>query len=181
VGPGATEEKFDLRANGYHWSTILYDREKTLVYQRVGRSGYEQLVVFLITAGTQAGGTPEQSSAKLERTDHSARILSVPAGPIGLSTGFRCGIGQSCRILMRKKPTGPEPKTMLVDRYDPIDSIESVPKLKLAFEPELAQLDEPLRDGTRVVSRLLRGANRELSADSSRLGTESFRTTFESV
>ena len=82
---------------------------------------------------------------------------------------------------MRKKPTGPEPKTMFVDRYDPIDSIESVPKLKLAFEPELAQLDEPLRDGTRVVSRLLRGANRELSADGSRLGTESFRTTLESV
>jgi hypothetical protein len=30
---------------------------------------------------------------------------------------------------------------MMVDRYDPINLFELVPKLKLEFEPELAQLD----------------------------------------
>jgi hypothetical protein len=53
---------------------------------------------------------------------------------------------------MPKKPTGPEPRTMTVDRYDSINFIKLVPKLKLEFEPELAQLDEPLRDGVRVES-----------------------------
>jgi transposase, IS5 family len=46
---------------------------------------------------------------------------------------------------MPKKPTGPE-ATMIVDRYDPINLFELVPKLKLQFEPELAQLDELLDD-----------------------------------
>jgi transposase, IS5 family len=47
---------------------------------------------------------------------------------------------------MPKKPTGPE-ITMIVDRYDPINLFEElVPKLKLEFEPELAQLDELLED-----------------------------------
>jgi hypothetical protein len=41
---------------------------------------------------------------------------------------------------MRKRPTGPEPTTMIVDRYDPINLFEMVPKLKLQFEPELARL-----------------------------------------
>ena len=36
---------------------------------------------------------------------------------------------------MPKKPTGPE-ATMIVDRYDPINLFELVPKLKLQFEPE---------------------------------------------
>jgi IS5 family transposase len=35
---------------------------------------------------------------------------------------------------------------MIVDRYDPINLFELVPKLKLEFEPELAQLDELLDD-----------------------------------
>src|SRR5215204_7655150 len=60
-------------------------------------------------------------------------------------TSLRCEIGRSCRILMPKKPTGPE-ATMIVDRYDPINLFELVPKLKLQFEPELAQLDELLDD-----------------------------------
>ena len=35
---------------------------------------------------------------------------------------------------------------MIVDRYDPINLFEMVPKLELEFEPELAQLDELLDD-----------------------------------
>jgi IS5 family transposase len=35
---------------------------------------------------------------------------------------------------------------MIVDRYDPINLFEMVPKLKLQFEPELAQLDQLLDD-----------------------------------
>jgi transposase, IS5 family len=35
---------------------------------------------------------------------------------------------------------------MIVDRYDPINLFEMVPKLKLEFEPELARLDELLDD-----------------------------------
>jgi transposase, IS5 family len=35
---------------------------------------------------------------------------------------------------------------MIVDRYDPINLFELVPKLELQFEPELAQLDELLDD-----------------------------------
>ena len=35
---------------------------------------------------------------------------------------------------------------MIVDRYDPINLFELVPKLKLDFEPELAQLDQLLDD-----------------------------------
>ncbi len=47
---------------------------------------------------------------------------------------------------MRKKPTGPEPINMIVDRYDPMNLFELVPKLELEMEPELAQLDELLED-----------------------------------
>jgi IS5 family transposase len=47
---------------------------------------------------------------------------------------------------MPKKPTGPEPATMIVDRYDPINLFELVPKLNLEFEPELRVLDELLED-----------------------------------
>jgi transposase, IS5 family len=46
---------------------------------------------------------------------------------------------------MPKKPTGPE-ATMIVDRYDPINLFELVPKLNLQFEPELAHLDRLLDD-----------------------------------
>jgi hypothetical protein len=42
---------------------------------------------------------------------------------------------------MPKKPTGPEPIIMIVDRYDPVNLFELVPKLDLEFEPELAHLD----------------------------------------
>jgi hypothetical protein len=35
---------------------------------------------------------------------------------------------------------------MIVDRYDPVNLFEMVPKLNLRFEPELAQLDELLED-----------------------------------
>ncbi len=35
---------------------------------------------------------------------------------------------------------------MIVDRYDPINLFEMVPKLKLELEPELAQLDRLLDD-----------------------------------
>ena len=48
---------------------------------------------------------------------------------------------------MPKKPTGPE-NTMIVDRYDPVNLFEMVPKLKLEFEPELAELDRLLDDDT---------------------------------
>jgi transposase, IS5 family len=46
---------------------------------------------------------------------------------------------------MPKSPTGPE-IIMIVDRYDPINLFEMVPKLKLQFEPELVHLDESLDD-----------------------------------
>lgn len=46
---------------------------------------------------------------------------------------------------MRKKPTGPE-NTMIVERYEPVNLFEMVPKLKLEMEPELAQLDQLLED-----------------------------------
>lgn len=35
---------------------------------------------------------------------------------------------------------------MIVDRYDPVNLFELVPKLNLQFEPELAHLDELLDD-----------------------------------
>jgi transposase, IS5 family len=48
---------------------------------------------------------------------------------------------------------------MIVDRYDPINLFEMVPKLELQFEPELAQLDELLDDDVlfaRVKADLIR-------------------------
>jgi hypothetical protein len=42
--------------------------------------------------------------------------------------------------------TQPEPLNMIIDRYDPINLFELVPKLKLQMEPELAQLDRLLDD-----------------------------------
>jgi IS5 family transposase len=59
---------------------------------------------------------------------------------------------------MRKKPTGPE-AVMIVDRYDPINLFELVPKLELRFEPALAQLDGLLDDDVlfeRVKADLIR-------------------------
>jgi hypothetical protein len=46
---------------------------------------------------------------------------------------------------MRQSPTGPE-LTMIVDRYDPMNLFEMIPKLKLEFEPQLAELDCLLED-----------------------------------
>src|SRR3712207_5913759 len=37
---------------------------------------------------------------------------------------------------------------MIVDRHDPVNLFEMVPKLKLQFEPELAELDRLLDDDT---------------------------------
>jgi transposase, IS5 family len=44
-----------------------------------------------------------------------------------------------------KSPTGPE-ATIIVDRYDPMNIFEMVPKLELEFEPELRELDLLLED-----------------------------------
>ena len=35
---------------------------------------------------------------------------------------------------------------MIVDRYDPMNLFEMVPKLELEFEPELVELDRLLED-----------------------------------
>jgi transposase, IS5 family len=35
---------------------------------------------------------------------------------------------------------------MIVDRYDPMNLFEMVPKLELEFEPELVELDRLLKD-----------------------------------
>ena len=42
--------------------------------------------------------------------------------------------------------TQPEPLNMIVDRYDPVNLFQMLPKLKLEFEPELAELDVLLED-----------------------------------
>jgi transposase, IS5 family len=47
---------------------------------------------------------------------------------------------------MPKKPHRTGATIMIVDRYDPVNLFEIVSKLKLEFEPELAQLDELLDD-----------------------------------
>jgi len=39
---------------------------------------------------------------------------------------------------------------MIVDRYDPINLFELIPKLELEMDPELAQLDHLLEDQTRT-------------------------------
>ena len=46
----------------------------------------------------------------------------------------------------KRVPQNRSPITMIVDRYDPINLFEMVPKLNLQFEPELARLDELLND-----------------------------------
>ena len=46
---------------------------------------------------------------------------------------------------MRQSPTEPE-NMMIVDRYDPVNLFEMVPKLNLEMEPELARLDVLLDD-----------------------------------
>src|SRR5829696_7713531 len=87
------------------------------------------------------------------------------------STSLRCEIGRSCRISMPKRPTGPEPTTMIVDRYDPINLFELVPKLKMEFEPELAQLDQLLDDDE--LFKLLKADLLKRYPNSGRLGRHS--------
>lgn len=48
-------------------------------------------------------------------------------------------------MCQKKKPTGSE-ITMIVNCYDPMNLFEMIPKLKLEFEPELAELDRLLED-----------------------------------
>src|SRR5215207_4801073 len=60
-------------------------------------------------------------------------------------SSMRCEIGRSCRISMPKNPHR-SGATMIVDRYDPVNLFELVPKLNLQFEPELAHLDRLLDD-----------------------------------
>ncbi len=61
------------------------------------------------------------------------------------SPSLRCEKSGPVGFLCPKSPTGPG-IIMIVDSYDPINLFEMVPKLKLEFEPELAQLDELLDD-----------------------------------
>ena len=57
---------------------------------------------------------------------------------------------------------------MIVDRYDPINLFELVPKLRLEMEPELAELDrllddevlfETVKEISRVVVRTQKGSD----------------------
>ena len=60
---------------------------------------------------------------------------------------------------------------MIVDRYDPVNLFELVPKLKLEMDPELAELDRLLEDDV-----LLEGARADLCKrhpNSKRLGRPS--------
>ena len=72
---------------------------------------------------------------------------------------------------MRRKSTGAEPTTMIVDRYDPINLFELVPKLKLQFEPQLANLDELLDDDE--LFKLLKADLLKRYPNSGRLGRHS--------
>jgi transposase, IS5 family len=60
---------------------------------------------------------------------------------------------------------------MIVDRYDPINLFELVPKLKLEFEPELAHLDELLDDD--ALFNLVKADLLKRCPKSSRLGRHS--------
>src|SRR5688500_18098319 len=60
---------------------------------------------------------------------------------------------------------------MIVDRYDPINLFEVVPKLKLEMEPELARLDVLLEDDE--LFSLVRAVLIQLYPNSRRLGRHS--------
>jgi IS5 family transposase len=60
---------------------------------------------------------------------------------------------------------------MIVDRYDPINLFEMVPKLKLEFEPQLAQLDALLDDD--VLFARVKADLRHRYPNSARLGRHS--------
>jgi IS5 family transposase len=60
---------------------------------------------------------------------------------------------------------------MIVDRYDPMNLFELVPKLELEMEPELAQLDRLLDDD--VIFERVRADLRCRYPNSARLGRHS--------
>jgi transposase, IS5 family len=60
---------------------------------------------------------------------------------------------------------------MIVDRYDPVNLFELVPKLNLHFEPELARLDELLDDDE--LFNLVKAELLKRYPNSSRLGRHS--------
>jgi transposase, IS5 family len=60
---------------------------------------------------------------------------------------------------------------MIVDRYDPVNLFEMVPKLKLEFEPELAELDVLLEDDE--LFKLLKADLLKRYPHSARLGRHS--------
>ena len=60
---------------------------------------------------------------------------------------------------------------MIVNRYDPVNLFEMVPKLKLEFEPELAQLDRLLDDD--VLFERVRADLCQRYPNSARLGRHS--------
>jgi transposase, IS5 family len=60
---------------------------------------------------------------------------------------------------------------MIVDRYDPVNLFELVPKLNLHFEPELARLDELLDDDE--LFNLVKADLLKRYPNSSRLGRHS--------
>ena len=67
--------------------------------------------------------------------------------------------------------TQPEPLIMIVDRYDPVNLFQMVPKLKLEFEPELAELDVLLEDDE--LFKLLKADLLKRYPHSARLGRHS--------
>jgi hypothetical protein len=60
---------------------------------------------------------------------------------------------------------------MIVDRYDPVNLFEMVPKLMLEMDPELAELDELLDDD--VLFTLVRADLIQRYPNSARLGRHS--------
>jgi hypothetical protein len=60
---------------------------------------------------------------------------------------------------------------MIVDQYDPINLFEMLPKLKLQFEPELAELDVLLEDDE--LFKLLKADLLKRYPNSGRLGRHS--------
>ena len=112
-----------------------------------------------------------QQSANLEGSTLTMRVSQMQRTLHRLlSTSSRCEIGRSCRISMPKKPTGPE-IIMIVDRYDPMNLFELVPKLELEMEPELARLDGLLDDD--VIFERVRADLRVRYPNSAKLGCHS--------
>ena len=73
--------------------------------------------------------------------------------------------------------TQPEPLIMIVDRYDPVNLFQMLPKLKFEFEPELAELDVLLEDDE--LFKLIKADLLKRYPHSARLGRHS--TPFEVI